>query len=339
MTLRQTLLFVVAAGLFAVAWSDEILFKSGDRLTGTILTVSDNKMTFDSKVAGKITLDMADIKTFTRDTPLVVALTNATFRVEKATAAGEGFVSLFPEDGAPPKTLALEDISKINPEKPQWKGAVTAGATMSRGNTENNTCTVHAETSRRSETDRTTFSAGYYFANQRNNTTGKNSTSADEWYFKGQYDYFLTTVFYGYGNFRYDKDRIANLNMRSTPGLGLGWQWVETEKMSWSTEAGLNWVYEKYSDPEETRRYTAGRVAWHFDRSLNELMKLTHNLEYIPSMKNTDAYLVNADVGLRAAITSRLILEVKTELAYNSQPADDKKNSDVRYILSLGWTF
>jgi len=92
-----------------------------------------------------------------------------------------------------------------------------------------------------------------------------------------------------------------------------------------------------YSD--ETRTYMAGRLAYHLDKSFNDHVKAFHNLEYIPSFERIDTYLVNADVGMRAAMTARLALEAKAQLAYNSQPSDGRDKKDLRYILGVGWTF
>jgi len=38
-------------------------------------------------------------------------------------------------------------------------------------------------------------------------------------------------------------------------------------------------------------------------------------------------------------LTSQLVVEAKAQLAYNSQPADDRDTKDMRYILGVGWTF
>jgi hypothetical protein len=65
--------FLAALGCLAIttAFGDEVIFKSGDRLSGTVNTVVGGKMTFTSKVAGKLTLNMADIKTFSTDATFV----------------------------------------------------------------------------------------------------------------------------------------------------------------------------------------------------------------------------------------------------------------------------
>jgi len=321
------------------ASGDEILFKSGDRLTGTVNSVAGGKMTFTSKVAGKLTLNMADIKTFSTDTPIEISMADGTVVHQKVAESAEGQVAVQPGGAAQPQTLSLANVAKINPEKTHWTGALVAGALVARGNTESETASVSADAMRRSDTDRTTLGAGYYFASQRDNNTGDSSTSADNWFLKGKYDYFFSKKFYGYGNIKYEKDRIASLDMRLAPGAGFGYQWIEKPDLNFFTEGGASWVCERYTDPDETRTYMAARLAYHFDAALNEHVKGFHNLEIIPSLEDIQAVLVNTDVGLRAAITERMFVEAKAQLAYNSQPAEDREKKDLRYTLGIGVAF
>lgn len=332
---------LAALGCLAVttAFGDEVLFKSGDRLSGTVKAVAGGKMTFDSKVAGPVTLNMADIKTFSTDAPIEIALADGTVLSQKVAASDEGYVSAIAGATAQPQSIALANVAKVNPEKVKWTGIVSAGATFVRGNTKSDTAALSAEAARRSESDRITLGAGYYSAKQRDNSTRDSSTTADNWFLKGQYDYFFSEKFYGYGNLKYEKDRIANLDMRLTPGVGVGYQWIEKPDLNFDTEAGFAYVYEKYSDPSDTRNYMAGRLAYHLDKSFNDHVKAFHNLEYIPSFERVDTFLVNTDVGLRAAMTARLSLEAKAQMAYNSQPSEGRDKKDLRYILGVGWAF
>lgn len=332
----RALWILAAAGGWAVcaACGDEVLFKSGDRLSGTVKAVAGGKMTFDSAVAGPLTLNMADIKTFSTDNPIEIVQANGTVVQQKVGTGAEGQVTV-----AEAGPVALADIVKVNPEKVKWTGVVSAGANFVRGNTKSDSVAVGAEAARRSEIDRITFGAGYYTSKQRDNDTRDSSTTADNWFLKGQYDYFITEKLYGYGNLKYEKDRIANLDMRWTPGIGLGYQWIEQPDLNFDTEAGVAYVYEKYTDPSETRTYEAGRLAYHLDKAFNDHVKAFHNLEYIPSFERIDTFLVNTDVGLRAAMTARLSLEAKAQMAYNSQPSEGRDKKDLRYILGVGLNF
>jgi putative salt-induced outer membrane protein YdiY len=331
---------IVLAGVISVTIvsGDEILFKSGDRLTGTIKSVDGGKMVFDSAVAGPVTLKMDSIKTFSTEKAIEIVQTNGTVVVQRVGMGADGQVIVL-ADAAQPQTVPFTEISKINPEKTKWTGSIVAGAALTRGNTESSTANINAEATRRGERDRIYLAAGYLFANQRDNNTGQNSTSADTWFIKGKYDYFFTQRFFGYANMKYEKDRIANLDMRLSPGAGAGYQWVENARVNFFTEAGLTYVREVYTNPDETRSYVAARGAYHLNFVVNDHVKGFHNFEVIPNIEDVQAVLVYTDVGLRAAMTERLFLEGKAQLAYNSQPADNREKKDMRYTLGIGWTF
>lgn len=331
---RKPIVLAFGCLIVAAGFADEVIFKSGDRLTGTVKAVADGKMTFDSAVAGPLTLKMSDIKTFSTESAVEIVRADGGVVRQKVGAGAEGRVAV---EGA--GALDLADIAKVNPEKVRWKGVVTAGATLIRGNTESSSASVGAEAARRSENDRITLGAGYYFANQRDNDTRESSTIEDNWFLKGQYDYFFSKKLYGYGNLKYEKDRIANLDRRLTPGVGAGYQWVERADLNFSTEGGFAYVSERYTEPDDTREYMGGRLAYHLDKAFNGAVKGFHNLEYVPSLERADTFLVNTDVGLRAAMTSRLSMEAKAQMAYNSQPSDGRDKKDLRYILGMGWSF
>lgn len=322
-----------------LAYGDQVEFKSGDRLSGTVKSVAGGKMVFDSAVAGPLTLKMESIKTFSTDNPIEIVQTNGVVVVQKVVAGAAGVVIVQPEAKQQPTTLPLADIATVNPEGVNWVGSLVAGAVLTRGNTESSIASVGAEALRRADDYRINLGAGYYFANQRDNDTGDNSTSADNWFLKGKYDYFFTKKFFGYANIKYEKDRIAYLDMRVTPGVGLGYQWIERADLNFFTEAGLTYAHEVYTDPNDTRDYMAARFAYHLDYVLNDYVKGFHNFEIIPNVEEYQAFLISADVGIRADLTERIFLEAKAQLAYNSEPSDNREKKDLRYTVGLGWSF
>lgn len=334
---KRWIIFGCVSALFASA--DQVEFKSGDRLTGTVKSVAGGKMVFDSTVAGPLTLKMDAIKTFSTDKPIEIVQTNGVVVVQKVSEGSMGAVTVQPAATQQAQTLPLADILTINPEKVKWTGELVAGAVLARGNTESSTASVSADAARRSDDSRVSLGAGYYFANQRDNNTGDNSTIADNWFLKGKYDYFFTKKFFGYANMKYEKDRIAYLDMRLTPGAGLGYQWIERADANFFTEAGLTYVHEAYTNPDDTRDYMAARAAYHFDYALNAFVKGFHNFEIIPNIEDCQAFLLNTDVGLHAELTERIFMEAKAQLAFNSQPSDDREKKDLRYTLGIGWSF
>jgi putative salt-induced outer membrane protein YdiY len=153
-----------------------------------------------------------------------------------------------------------------------------------------------------------------------------------------KYDKFWTEKLYGYATFKIEHDRIANLNYRLAPGVGIGYQWIETPSENFNTEVGVSYVYEDY-DPGDNDDFVALRLAYHYDRKLADNVKFFHNFEILPSVEDLGDYILTTDIGLRLDLTEHFFTEGRIELQRDSQPAPDTQKNDVRYILGVGWAF
>jgi len=327
-------------GLLGISgWADTVLFKSGDRLTGTIKEVKDGKMTFTSKVAGAVVLDMEDIQTFSSDDPIEIVLEDGTVVLHVAQAVDGGGVEVVGNDGQR-VTLDLASIAQVNPEKPgvKWTGSAVASYMGTSGNSVNRNATIMADVVRRSEDTRTKLDAAY-FHSQLKADSGVNETTADNFFFGGKFDYFWSKRFYTYGNARYYKDKILELDHRLTTGVGLGYQWMETDNWEIFTELGGAYVDEKYSALDEKDTYLSARGAYHIARNFGERLNLFHNFEILENLDTVGAHLVTTDAGLRAQLTARWFMEGRVMLLYNSQPPADQKKDDTRYTVGVGLKF
>jgi putative salt-induced outer membrane protein YdiY len=277
-------------------------------------------------------VDLKDVETFTTDEPIEIRLNDGTVVKGRVGAAEAGSVT------AVTGPVALARVKSINPKEGKWTGSVVAGGVVNRGNTDTESLNVAVDAQRRGEDDRVSTNAGYVFSRQKDPSTGDESTSADSWFAAGKYDYFFSDKLYGLASLRADHDRIADLNLRLTPSLGVGYQWVERPDLNFTTEAGLAWVFENY-DPGDTDNHAAARLAYHFDTKFNERVAFLHNVEYLPSVEDGADFNVNADAAVRASLTKTMFTEFKFEWRYDATPAPDAQKNDLRYMLGVGWTF
>lgn len=344
MLLKRLGLGLVVMIAASAARADEVIFKNGDRLTGTITSVDGGKLKIKSKVAGDVSVDMKDVQTFTTDAPVQMRLKDKTLLRDKVSAGGEKVEPAKPAEGPAEvvvggNTLAVDDIKRIQP-KQAWTGAVLANGDLARGNTHTTSLGVAADATLRRDdenyNDRFTLGAAYNFGKEK--VGGVNATSADNWFAQVKYDKFFTDQFYGYGVFRYDHDRLAFLNYRLAPGVGVGYQWVESADFNFSTEAGVSYVYEDYSN-DGTEDRAALRLAYHVDKKMNEQVSLFHNLEWLPGFEDPSDYNLITDAGLRAKITKTMFSEFKVQYLRDNTPAPGAQKNDVRFMLGVGWSF
>lgn len=329
----------VALGTFwnAASRADEIRFKNGDRLTGTIVVLDKGELKFKSKVAGEVTISVADVQTIATDAPVTIVLPDGSSVQQRLVAAGDGRTALAEPAPGRPAEVELATLRQINPSK-AWSGAVVVGGLITRGNSDTESLSVTIDALRRTERDRLTLGAAYLFGRETSPDTGDKSTSTDNWFAAGKYDYFFEPKFYGFGGLRVERDRIAELDLRVTPSAGVGYQWVERPDFNFSTEAGLAWVYEEYRNTEADDHFAA-KLAYHVDGRLSEQVTAFHNVIYYPSVEELDDYNIVADVGVRAAFSEQMFGEFKLEFKYDATPAPDTSRDDLRYILGVGWKF
>jgi putative salt-induced outer membrane protein YdiY len=287
--------------LVARAGADEIQFLNGDRLTGKILSAEGGKLVIKTETVGDITVDLSKVKTISTDEPIVVKVGDSTFK-SKQEPGEDGTVQVVPVEGGAPQALALKDLTQLNPTPVKWTGFITVNALVARGNSESENLGASANAVRRSEIDRMTFGAGYYYGRQKNKTTGDNETNVNNWFVLGKCAFFLTKHFYLYAAARAERDRIADLDLRLIAGGGIGYQWFETPTFNLNTEAGLAWVYENFTH-EPSEDHLAARLAYHVDWTPHNLLKLFHSLEYLPRVTELFVdYNMNLDARFRATV-------------------------------------
>jgi len=337
--LRKLILaFVALAAACTVARADEVVFNNGDKLTGKIVSADGAKLIIETTVAGKVTVDLSNVKTFSTDGPVELRLKDgSTLKDSIGPGEADGAVATKGSGNVAAQPLPIANIAKINPQE-NWTGSIVAGALITRGNSNTDNVNVSIDAVRRREDDRMTASAAYLYGKQEDPSTGDDSTTVDNWFLLGKYDYFLSEKTYLYALGRVERDRIANLDLRVSPSVGVGYQWIERPDFNFSTEAGVGWVYEDY-ETGDSEDHFAGRLAYHVDKKLNDKVSVFHNLEYLPSLEDIEDFNLNTDLGIKASMTERMFTQFKVEWKYDAEPAPGAEKNDLRYILGVGWDF
>jgi putative salt-induced outer membrane protein YdiY len=335
--MRTCLIWIGTILIFvAVADADEVVLSNGDKLTGKVGQIVGGKMTFTSPVLGEMTIDMANVQSFTTDEPAEIRLKKGPPVEEKIKTATTQEITT--ESG---KTVPYSDIRLVNPPPEKWTGFVLGNLSIVRGNTETIDAGVSAQAILRRQqehhNDRFTLSGEYNFANTG---TGDSSVTTEENVKAlAKYDRFFTEKWYGYALVGYEKDHLADLEYRFTPGVGFGYQFYATPTFNLSGEAGLSYVFERF-DPGGNNDFVAARFAYHVDKKLRDNVSVFHNLEYLPSLEDfADDYLINADAGIQVDITKSFFTQAKVEWNYDATPATGRKNNDYRYLVGVGWRF
>jgi putative salt-induced outer membrane protein YdiY len=342
MRCRVLIQMLCLAGLAHSVYADEIIFINGDRLTGKIDHVLEGKLVFKSDVIGKVTIDMSKIQTFSTDDPVSVHLKDDNVLLQKIESSEPGRFAIEGTDTVKAQDFDITTISSINPPpkpEPKWTGNISAGFTSTHGNTTTDNVSASVNLSKRTEKDRTKLSADYAKARQKDPETGEKNTTEDWWRSKAKYDYFFSKKLYGYVDGRYEKDAIAELDRRMIVGVGGGYQWIESEDMNFSTEAGVASLYEKFDNQTDSNSEISVQAGYNFDKRLMKNVKFIHDLTYYPSIEKFSDYFLTSTAEVRANFTETMFTNFKVIFGYDATPAIGKGGTDVKYIWGIGYNF
>lgn len=337
------LLCLVVLG--GVVQADEVVLTNGDRLTGTIVKMTDGKLVFKSLSAGEVTIPSADVQTLSSSAPVTLLLSDGTVLIRRVRPGQPKQIVVEAEGAIGAQAIPLSSVTAINlPPKPEpkWTGSITGAVTSTHGNTKNESVAASLSLLRRSDQDRITVGADYGKSKQTDRVTKVESTTEDWWCARAQYDYFFTKQFFGFANGRYERDAVADLERRVVVGGGAGYQWIETDRTSFSTNLGLASLYEKYDvDPplDDSNSQLSMQAGYNFDHKITDTLRFVHDLTYYPSLEQFSDYFLTTTAELRANLTATMFANFKVIFNYDESPAPGLGNTDVKYLLGVGINF
>jgi putative salt-induced outer membrane protein YdiY len=326
------LVLLAAAG---AARADEVVFRNGDRVSGGV-TRKDGKITITGTIFGTVTADQSEVASIIPTTRPATTTTSPT-----ATAPATLATAPTTKAATRPATVAAAPPPPPPPaktERSRWSGSISGTFLATRGNSETETFRAAFDATRKGEHNILTLNGGYAFGRTEDRTTGDANTTTDNWFAQGKLDRSLGERWYDYAMVRVEADYVADLDIRITPGVGVGYRWINKPEEHFNTEGGLTWVYEKYRNDGEND-HVAVRLHYHYDKKLNDKVSFVHNVTYLPDITDPKNFNLSADAGLRSMLTKTMFAEIKAEWQHDSTPAPGAEYNDFRYIIGVGWKF
>ncbi|MEM7310130.1 MAG: DUF481 domain-containing protein [Planctomycetota bacterium] len=256
-------------------------------------------------------------------------------------------------------TFSLQDAEAEAPaeeaeENPGWTGSASAGATLTRGNSETLNIGLTFDAEKRTDEDRWTFGSWFTLSEQTVKTVDEtvpevnfnDETTAKDYGARLQYDRFVNEELYWYANAGFEKDEIAQLQVRARGGFGAGYQFRDDEDFTLNGEAGLTYIHEDL-EGASPNDYVALRLAYNLWKQLTETTQLTQSAELFPSLKDSEDWNATLDTAIDVTISASMFLRVQHVLEYDNTVArglpigigDGAKKADHRIMTTLGWTF
>lgn len=347
MTAAAAVMSVLAV---APSAADEIRMKNGDVLRGEIVKKETDRVIFKTSYAGEIPIQWSEVANLISDKPLHAVLVDGTAlqgtlvltdpgsgKMESVKVRDEVANNEMPEQELPEANFDLASMKYLNPTPDltgqglRWSGNINAGGSLTNGNTETKQLHFDAETVARALGHRYTFGGQFNRAEDHGANTLFNSRA------NAKYDYFFSKKWYGYANGTLENDRFRDLRLRSTVGVGSGYQIFEKPDLNLSVEGGLNYIYENFY-AEEDDSYPGLRWATKYDQLFfSGKTKFFHQHEVLVGLKQTSQILAFTRTGFRFPLLFDFNATVQYNFDWDSAPPEGREKGDSTLMFTVGY--
>lgn len=325
-------LYWVGAG-----YADEIRMRNGDRISGEVITLKDDAVTFKTSYAGTLTIKWDEIEKLNTDAPVKVGLKDETLVNAKIGDGEDGKLKLDMAEPGQALEVNISDVAVINPGPPPpavaISGHVDVGFSKADGNTQTQNLSSDGEFSARSDTNRFTLMWIHLQSTLAGSRTADNTTGSMK------YDHFFYEKWYALANLTMAQDAFKDLNLRADMGFGIGHQVWESTLRNLSFELGLSYANED-NDVAPDDDYMAGRWGVNFTHLTGKAdIEFFHNHHGFIGLEDNDNMIVRTLTGFRMPLYKRFISSLKVKWDWEKDPAPGKENSDINYLFTLGFQY
>ena len=218
-----------------------------------------------------------------------------------------------------------------SPPPPVWKGALGGGVSLTGGNTDTKSYNVDFALVRDPK-KRDVFKAdGFYL---RTDTDGEVDVARTG--LGARYERALgkSARAFAFGEVRYLRDVIKEVDHLITPTVGLGYRLVDRERVKVSADAGIGLAFEQLAEREATTDgavSAAENLAWKLSSSAS-FVHVGRALWKIDDFG--DAYY-HLDAGILASLARRFDLKLTFADDYKTRPLPGKKKNDTAVLATI----
>jgi putative salt-induced outer membrane protein YdiY len=316
--IRAALLAALAA---PAAHADHVSLDNGDRLTGKIVNLGKDKLTLETKYAGKIEIPRDRVRTIEADEPLPV-LRNGESALSRASGA-----------------LPLAEIAFVNPTPEQsgigvaYSGRLDLSLAQVRGNSRSGTAVIDAALEARARRHR----ANLAFNATRASESGKETAS--KWRASASFDRFADARRFRYARASVERDRFGGIGLRSTLGAGYGVQVRDGERTSLSLRGGVEVVSLRAVDGARDEHPALGWGVRYRHKIFAERAEVFHEQDGYWSLARASDVTLRTRTGVRVPVAERLNASLQLDLDWSQDPEPDREPADSTLLLGLDYAW
>ena len=217
-----------------------------------------------------------------------------------------------------------------------WQGSLSLGLTLTKGNSDTSLFTGKLLASRKTPPNE--------YSLDLDGSYGENDSvkSAELAHTDVQWNHLFSDRLFSYVRSDALHDGIADVTYRFSIGPGAGYYFIKDKRTTLAAEGGVNWEFQDIGSGTNQidSVYETLRLADRFEHKFSFYgARIWQNAEVLPQVDRFQHFLINAEIGVEAAIAKNLSLQMYVDDAYDSEPAADHKRNDVKLVSGVSYKF
>lgn len=216
--------------------------------------------------------------------------------------------------------------------KPAWESSLGFGFTLTHGNSDTLLATGNIQTHKKTLENEISLGADGAYG-QNNSVDNVNNAHGFS-----QYNHLFSERFFGYLRADALHDEIADLEYRVTLSPGVGYYFLRQTNTTLAGEFGPAMVFERLGHRDDN--YVTARVAERFEHKFTEnVARVWESAEILPQVNDFNNFVVNAELGLEAAVSKKISLQAYVQDNFINEPAPGRQQNDVQIVSGLKYKF
>ena len=335
----QGLAFACIMSLFSLnatsVSADTLVMHDGSRLNGEVIRQEDGSLEFSTSYAGVIKIQWSEVSEVMSEKPMQLYLSSEELIQTQVIQRTD--TSLTVETASGSRQLVSTELISINPDNWQrgqgykLSGRVNLALEFSEGNTDKDELDLDGELTARRQRDRLRVSGQF----EKDKAAGV--TTAESWILNSKYDYFVSDKWYYGGTLGFKNDEFADLDLRTTVGPHVGYQFYESKAINLSVDAGLLYVSEDFMIASDNEYAALGWTVDYDQLLFDTGIQLYHRQTGRFQIDEVDNVLLDTWTGLRFPLYAGVQASAEVQADYDGGAPSNVDEVDTTYRLKLGY--
>ena len=341
---------------------DVIIFSNGEKLIGHLVSATGDSVVFKSDMAGDVTVKWSSIQELRSSQKFAAIPKDVQLRkAEDANRFPQGTVAMTGQnvqvnagDGAAPRALPVGNVANLVEDAAfqraihharfteGWKGAATAGLSLTEATQNSETVTAAVNLVRAVPSEgwlpmrsRTIFD--FNDAYGKVTQTGLPTVKTSLIHVDAEQDWYLSQRVFAFGASAFDHSYSQGLSLQQNYGGGIGLVVIKTANQELDFKASANYINQRFQTSKLNQSLIGSTFAETYNRKYAHGILLAEQAGFTPAWNNTSAYSTFVSAALTFPVYHRFGLTLgAVDNFLNDPPPGFKKNS---FQFSAGATY